>query len=303
MPSFVADISNDNLALFFALGSTLTFSGSSLLYAEYSRRISVLWMNSFKSLVAFVALLVTIPIFWGWHEISLGSLAAFFTSGLIGLNIGDLFLLSAFTRIGAVRTLILFGFQPIMTGALAYFFLGQTFDPHKLIAVFFMICCLFVFSLEKFRQSRQWEIHGLVYALLGVGLDSCGVMLSRIGFDQSPLVVPAEGHLYRCVGALIGFGVISFFRPIGLKEHFLRFQARDRGLMIMASLGGTYLALMLYLSAVRIGHLASIAGIGITGPMFATLLESLVHRRAPSRYLYIAFAFFLGGFYILWSVS
>ena len=303
MPSFLADIPNENLALFFALGATLSFSGSSLVYAEFSKRVSVLWMNTFKASVAFVALLVTIPLFWGWHSVSLPSFLSFLASGLLGLNLGDLFLLSAFTRIGPARTLILFGFQPVITGTLAYLFLGQTFNPHKLIAVFFMICCLFIFSLERFRQNRQWEIGGLLFALIGVSLDSCGVMLSRLGFDLSPQVVPPEGHFYRCVGALLGFAVIAFFRPIGLKENFQRFQTRDRGLLVMASLGGTYLSLLLYLSAVRIGHLASIAGISITGPMFATLLESLVHRRAPSRYLYIAFAFFLGGFYILWSVS
>ena len=84
----------------------------------------------------------------------------------------------------------------------------------------------------------------------------------------------AEGNFFHCVGALVGFAVIAQFRP-------------------------TYISLLFYLTTVKIGHLASIAGIAITGPIFATALECLAARKPPSRYLVVAFTFFAIGFYIL----
>jgi uncharacterized membrane protein len=116
----------------------------------------------------------------------------------------------------------------------------------------------------------------------------------------SPEITAMEGHFYRCLGALLGFAVISFtFQKVRLVQNFRLWTPRVRTLLIGASLGGTYLSLILYLSAVKIGHLASISSIAITGPMFATTLECLVQRKAPSRYLLVAFVFFCVGFLIL----
>ncbi len=162
-----------------------------------------------------------------------------------------------------------------------------------------MVLCLFTFSLERYRSEKNWELTGLFFALAGVCLDSCGVLLTRAAFNDSPQIAAMEGHFYRCLGALLGFAIISRFRPFAFAGVLEAMSRRGRLLVIAASLGGTYLSLLLYLSAVKIGHLASISAIAITGPMFATLLESVVHRKAPSAYLYVAFLFFAIGFYIL----
>ena len=292
-------MSAHHLSLLLALGSTLTFATSSLVYAEYSRRVSVLWMNCFKCAVAFAALVLTVPFATGWHAPSTTSLCALLLSGLIGLNVGDLFLLSAFAHLGVARTLVLFGFQPLFVGLAAHFLFGQAFDSRRLLAVLFLIGCLFTFSLERFRREKRWDLTGLIHALIGVSLDTCGVLLTRGAFDASPQIAPLEGNFYRCFGALLGFVVMARFRPIGFVSGFRRWETKGRVLLVTASLGGTYFALLFYLSALKIGHLASIAGIAITGPIFATALESVVQRKAPSRYLIVAFLFFSAGFYIL----
>ncbi len=292
-------LNNDSLALLLALGATLSFASASMIFAEYSKRISVIWMNCFKAVAAFAALAVTVPFLTGWHHAETRSIVGLLVSGWIGLNLGDLFLLSAFTRIGAARTLILFGFQPLMVGLGAYFLFGQKIPPERLIAVVFLIACLFTFSLEKYRQNKNWEIKGLLYALIGVALDTCGILITRASFGTSPEISPLEGHFYRCAGAIVGFAVLSFFRPFSFRKNFQEQPPQTKLILIGASLAGTYLSLALYLSAIKIGQLASIASIAITGPIFATILEHVIHRKAPSRYLLAAFVFFGVGFYIL----
>lgn len=257
-------------------------------------------MNCLKATIAFIALVAVSPAFIEWHSPTIFTLIGLLLSGLIGLNVADLCLLKAFTKLGVARTLILFGFQPLFVGIAAYYLFDQTMNPIRLLAVVFLIACLFTFSLERYRIEKRWEISGLGYALAGVGLDTCGILLTRASFGASPDVTPIEGHLIRCVGALGGFAIISIFRPIGLVKGFLAWPAKTRLLLIAASLGGTFLSLIFYLTALKIGHLASIAGVAITGPMLAAGLESLVHRRAPSPYFLVAFMFFGVGFAILW---
>lgn len=297
-------ISLQTYALFLALGSTLAFSASSLVYSEYSSRVSVLWMNCFKAFVAFCLLCLTIPLFFGgWHHAEPMVVALFIASGLIGLNIADLFLLNAFTKIGPARTLMFFGFQPLMIGIGAKFFFGQEMNPAKLLAVFFMIGCLFTLSFENYRVHKKWAISGLVIAFIAVALDACGILITRSAFEMTAEVTPIEGHFYRCIGALIGFAIMSMFRPLPLIKGFMQWSPRVRLLLLVASFGGTFLSLLLYMNAVKIGHLASLAGITITGPMFAASLECAIKRKWPSRYLLVAFGFFACGFYVLVASS
>lgn len=287
------------LALFMSLGATLIFATASLVYAEYARRVSVLWMNCFKACVCLGALAIAVPIIGGWHEITPFSLGALALSGLVGLNIADLFLLTAFTKLGAARTLILFGFQPLIVGVGAYYLFDQPLEGERFIAIIFLIACLFTFSLERFRREKRWEIAGLAFALIGVSLDSLGILLTRSAFQASPAVNAIEGNFWRALGAVAGFAVMSRFRPIPLISGFMQWPVRTRAIIALAAFAGTFLSLSLYLTAVRIGHLASLAGIAITGPMFATFLESVIHKKWPSKYLLVALGFFLAGFYVL----
>lgn len=65
-----------------ALAGNLCFSIASLAFTEYARRVTPLWMNATKALVALIALTLTVPLIgltvWNWH---LGLVLA--ASGLI----------------------------------------------------------------------------------------------------------------------------------------------------------------------------------------------------------------------------
>lgn len=301
------------------LGAALSFSSASLIFAKFSRSVSVIWMNAAKAFIAMILLLITLPIlFWAqghtsWLPPSDWATVLLLISGFIGLGIGDLFLLDAFIRIGVSRTLMLYGFQPLLLGLTGLLLFDQTFDTRRLIAIIFLIGCLVVFSLEKYRESKSWEIRGLTMAIIGVSMDSFGVILTRLAFENSKHTQPLEGHLIRCFGALAAYAMIAAFvhtkrrvtnstdrtPVVGLFSNFLRFDIKSRALILLGCFAGTYLSLCLYLTAIQIGHLASISAIAITGPMFAALLETLIHKRKPSKHLGLAFAFFLCGFTIL----
>ena len=96
---------------------------------------------------------------------------------------------------------------------------------------------------------------------------------------------------------------MSYFKQLPLVTEFKKLAPRTKALLVVASAAGTYLSLLLYLNAIKIGHLASISGIAITGPMFATAIECGLKRKLPSLYLLVAFIFFSAGFYVLLTNS
>jgi drug/metabolite transporter (DMT)-like permease len=288
------------LTILYALGANLFFSSASILFADYSRKVSSLWMNAFKASIAFIFFLISVPLFSGFNPIEFSSLGLLLLSGLLGLTIGDFFLFKAYASIGAGRTLMLYGFEPIMLGSVGFLVFSQTLDLYRFWGILFFMLCLLIFSLEARKTRGSWEIKGLLCALTGVFFDACGIVLTRLAFDQSPAISSFEANLYRFSGAVLGFIFIArFIRPIHLVRDFLKWAPSRRAMLVIASLCGTYVSLLLYLRAVQTGHLATISGIAITSPLFATLLECFIQRKWPSKYLWAALAAFACGFFIV----
>lgn len=286
--------------IYYALASNLTFSFAILIFTTFSLRTSVLWTNSFKALVAFVAFTITVIALGGWSPIPLTPVLMLLSSGLIGLAVGDMFLLKGFTLIGPSRTMVLFGFQPLFLGFFAQLLFDQKMDLHRFFAVLFLIACLVSFSYERYVQHKNWGLQGVAFALIAVMLDTVGILLTRSAFEAVPGLHAFEGNFYRCAGALIGFFILNqTYQKIDFIHHLVRLNAKTLGLILLGALLGTYLSLGLYLEAIKTGHLASISAIAITGPFFAAVFEHVYLKKWPTRSFVLAFVFFVLGFYFL----
>jgi drug/metabolite transporter (DMT)-like permease len=296
-------MSVENLGYFLALMANVTFAGASLIFAVYSQRVSASWMNAFKAFISWLVVFIPFVVLGGLQKTTPSALWPFMLSGFIGLCIGDYFLLSAFARMGPARTLTLFGFQPLIVAAIGSFFFHQDFGWYRFIAIFFMILCLCLFSLEAYKKTRQWELRGLFFAMSGMLLDTVGVFLTRWTFDHHPTLTPLEGHFLRCSGAVAGFIIIGMLRPTHLFREFWKLPTKGRWTVSMAAVLGTVIALVLYMWALQIGHLASITAIAITGPLFATIIESMYFKRRPSWYLLWATVSFVIGFLLMLKES
>lgn len=282
----------------FAVLANLFFAIGSQIYTHFTIKFSASWMNLIKALVALIAFGITITAMGGWHNISVSYFALLFVSGAIGLGIGDIFLLKAFKEMGPGRTLILFGFQPLILGSFGYFLFNQEVDSAKFLAIIFFILCLGTFSLESFKKSGHWQMAGILMAGLGMLLDACGVVITRYVFDHTE-ILPLEGNFYRCIGAVSVYLIIGQFSPINMGSRFKSLVPKEKAIVIVGSLFGTYLSLMFYLMALEKAHLASLSGIAITGTIFSNALECILAKKAPSKYLIISFCFFLLGMKIL----
>ncbi len=291
----------DLAAYLYAFSSVLTFSAAAIGFTYFTHKVSPLWMNIFKCLVSFAICLPLVLYLHGKVYWSIETAWPFYLSGFIGLNIGDWLLLSGYKRIGPARTLLLFGFQPFIAGGFSYLVWNETIYPIQLVAIFFFIICLFLFSYEKFKQKGTWEFSGLLFALSGVILDSIGVILTRYGFNQNPDLTGIEAQYIRTLAALVSFLIFVPFVRIGFMEGLRRLSLKERGVAVVASFFGTFLSLVFYMQAVKIGKLATVTSIVLTDPMISTLFESLWLRVWPSRYLWFALlSFFFAMFFLFY---
>jgi drug/metabolite transporter (DMT)-like permease len=291
--------------LLFALCANASFATASILFTEYSKRTSSTWMNFYKASVAAISFILTCWFLNLFRIIPGESFALLVVSGLSGLMIGDIFLLKAFVLLGSGRTLMVFGFQPIFLGIASKYLFGQTFEPLRLLAVIFLILCLFSFSFESFKAKGHWEVKGILFALIGVALDGAGVLMTRAAFEMVPELSPFYANCIRAVAAAGAFVLMSFIPKVGLNltEPFKTLLPLQRLWITVASFFGTFMSLSFYLIAVQNGHLASISAVAGTTPLFATLIETVLGKRKFSIYLAAGLLFFILGFAILTLVS
>ncbi|MCT4643244.1 MAG: DMT family transporter [Bacteriovoracaceae bacterium] len=283
-------------AYILALLANLSFAFGSQFFTHYSRRFSPIWMNVSKALVAAFAFCAIILLTSGFHEISLLNFGIFFLSGFIALGIGDIFLLKAFSKIGPGRTMLLFGFHPVIVGILSFFILGQIVPSRKLIGIVFFLACLFIFSLETFKKEGKWDVSGLIFAFLGMAFDAVGVLITRYAFDMNSNITSMEGNFYRCLGALCSYLLIRLFINFDYFGNLRKLETKSKFYVLIGALFGTTISLGLYLRAIQTAqNLATITAISITSVIFASSFECIWQKKYPSKYLLSAFVFFAIG--------
>lgn len=297
-------MSSQNGAYLLALTSAILFSGASVIFARFALSHSSLWMNLWKNTVAGAAFVLASGASLLFFGESLAALTApssayLVTSGMVGLAIGDLFLFGAYQRLGSARTIMIFSFSPIFLTIEGFLFFGQGLSLNQGIALLLMMACAWTISFEKFKAEGAWEWKGILFALVGVLLDNVGVVLSRMAFEESPGTSAFTANAVRAVGAVLPLLIIQRFKGEKVFRSFGGLDWRDRSLVVFAAFMGTFLSLSCWLTALKIGHIGSLAGVGSFNPVAASLWEWLLLRKRPTPYLLLAMALFLTGFFVL----
>lgn len=266
--------------------------------ADFTRRISSLFTNSYKTGIALIACTIALFAFNGWDFPPQKQAIAFLVSGVLGLGIGDIFLLKAFSMIGPGRTLMIFGFHPLFVSFIGYFVFNQPLGGTRLLPIALFLGCLFFSSLEKMKEEGRWNFKGFLFGFIGVMLDASGTLFTRLGFEGEELH-PLLSHWLRCLSALTVFLILNAVTKTPIIAPFKEFSKKDKMTFLFACFLGTFLSLWFHLTALRTGHLATISAISITGPIFITIIESFRARKLPTKYSIVALILFSVGFLIL----
>ena len=283
------------IAYSLALLANIIFAFSIQIFAHYSRKVSAIWMNYIKALVALCFFFLSILIMNWDFSFSTKVILLVVCSGLLGLGIGDLALLTALRDLGPGRAMMLFSFHPIITGILSYFIFNQHLSTNKMIAIFFMILCILVYSIESLKREGNWGGKGIFLVLTAVCLDSIGVMMVKEA-ELISKINTFEANFFRCIGAVSFFLIWCLIKPFDVWKGVKEQSFKSITIIIVGSFLGTFLALALVFKAyTSADNLAVISSINISGSIFAALFECLHKRKAPGRYLILSFLFMIIG--------
>ena len=285
----------NHLAYIYALLANLIFAFSVQIFTHYSRKVSAVWMNFVKALIALLLFSIAILVMNWDFSFSTKVVLLLFCSGLLGLGIGDLALLTALRDLGPARAMMLVAFHPIITGVLSYFIFDQYLSLNKMLAIVFMILCILVFSIESIKREGNWGGKGIALVLVAICLDAVGVMMLKEAKIESG-INPFEANFYRCLGAVSFFIIWCFFKPINLWNGFKEQSSKSVLIIVVGSFLGTFLSLALIFKAYMTSDsLATISSINISCSIFAALFECIHKKKAPGRYLIISFLLMIAG--------
>jgi drug/metabolite transporter (DMT)-like permease len=289
------------LGIWLALGSNISFASASIFFTKYGEKWGAVKMNYFKALVAFACFSVVNLVLGNSFDLAHNSWWLLVASGLIGLTIGDIFLIRAFTHLGAGRTLMIFGFSPLILAIMGYFFFGETLKQTQMLAILFLILCLLAFAWEQKKSQGHWGVVGISLALGGVFLDACGLVLTKNAMIHSPEMSVFEVNFIRSGVTVLAFFSWSLMKRKGLeiKKSFFHLAQKERIEIVAASFFGTVLSLSFYMKAIEIGPLATVSAVAGTSPLFATLFEIIRGRRSPTVSLFFAVICFICGVSLL----
>lgn len=172
-----------------ALGASLVWSFSSILFTLAGRQIGSESTNRIRLILAvlYLALAHLIlygepapihaePFRWGWLGVS----------GIVGLVLGDSSLFQAFVLIGPRRSMLLMTLAPVISALLAWIGLGETLRPIEWIAVLMTVGGIaWVVSENQAANGKnpgnRSQIVGVLFGLGGALGQAVGLVLSKEG--------------------------------------------------------------------------------------------------------------------------
>lgn len=154
-----------------------------------------------------------------------------------------------------------------------------------LVGIFFIFICIFFLSLDKLEGiDFRWKY--AFVALIGFTLDATGIVISKQAFELSPELSSSTANTYRILVAVILLAAVNLSQGIPLSTKDLG--RKTIGLLLISSLTGTFLALLLWMQAIKNGDPTVIAALGSLTPVYSAIYDYSIRKIWPSRYFFIA---------------
>ena len=156
-----------------------------------------------------------------------------------------------------------------------------------------------LFLIERNKLTGHWDYKSFLVAFAGVFFDAIGLALTREAYEASPELSSMSVNTIRCLGGLAGLILLSPKRYLSMTKDVMNLPVKSRSIILLASFIGTFLALYLYLDALKMAHVALLSSITITSPLWVSFLECLWEKKLPNKFQLVATSFFIIGFYFL----
>ncbi len=169
-----------------ALGTAVCWAACSFTFEVAGKRIG---SYSVTVIRLFLGFLMLIPVSWVLNGtifpggVPAHNLMLLSVSGLVGFVFADLCLFSAFVRISARITMVIYTTVPLMTGLLGWAFLGETLSIQQWGGILLTSAGVAFVLTQTSGQDRGWVLTrtGFTLALLGSLGQAAGLVIGKAG--------------------------------------------------------------------------------------------------------------------------
>jgi drug/metabolite transporter (DMT)-like permease len=264
---------------FAAIFVSLMWTVCSILFAAAGKRLGILSLNAYRTVIALGLLGTSHLILFGTlipgaNNMQWGVLAV---SGIIGLGIGDFGYFGALVNIGPRKGLLIMSTHPIFSLAAAYILLGEVPGPWSGLGIAVTLMGVFIVILEEGPNEEKIEEvkhvntispemwrKGVIYAFVGAIGQGLGFVLAKYGMEEaggsSTDLDPLSATLIRMIAACIFIWLVVIMS--GNFSHVRSKLAERKALKLAA--GGSFFGpfIGVWMSMVALSY--AIAGVAAT---------------------------------------
>lgn len=225
-----------------ALGTSLCFSLSSILFTSSGRELGSILVNRARLLLAILLVIVLHTILYGQPlPLDAGNERWFWLglSGFVGLALGDSSLFQAFILIGPRISMLMMALAPVMSVILAWVFLGEALSPMTILGIIVTVAGVLIVVGERRGGEKEAQVEptnrrryllGLLFGLGGGLGQAGGLVLSKLGLEGG---FPAlSGNLIRLIVAGITIWILAIANR-QLLSSYRELKAHPRSLMFL----------------------------------------------------------------------
>lgn len=251
-----------------ALITALLWSGTSIAFAEASKRVGPMYVNVTRMVFAVVYLVTTIIVIGAPVDLSLTQILNLVVSGFIGLVVGDTFLFKAYRLIGARISMLVMSLAPAIAALCAYFFLNETLPFLGVVGIFvtiFGVALVVLQGREVPTSDYKIDYTGIFYAFIGAVGQGVGLIFAKFAFNESDINA-FSATLTRILSALI-----IIYPLVKMTNRYNNpvkvFKENKKGLIytVVGSIIGPYLGITF--SLISVSH----TKVGIASTLMATV--------------------------------
>jgi|SRR3712207_2278962 len=268
-----------------ALLASMCWTLSSSAVERKGKSFSSVSMNFSRQITAFIAIGILISIF---NRSILNSRLEFSgvfflcMSGLIGFSVGDSFLMSAHTRIGAQLTLLIFSLSPVLAAILGVIVFGEVMSVRNLLGMLIVIVSIMLVIVRGGNSNLKvkGDPKGLLFAFVASVGQALGVILSKAGMTSLPPLVATE---FRLVGGIVGIIVICTLGRQWLDVRRIFTSRQGLTVNFFNSILGTTMGVVLSMFAIKYTKVAVASTLMSLSPIMIIPMNSLYFRERVTR--------------------
>lgn len=242
------------LGIMAALGTAVSWAVCSFTFEMAGRRIGSYSVTVIRLILGFLILL---PVSLALHgtpipeAVSGRSLVLLSISGLVGFVFADLCLFSAFVRISARITMVIYATVPLMTALLGRFFLGESLEPSQWAGIVLASAGVSLVLLQPPDSGRGWTLTrtGVLLAFLGSMGQAAGLVVGKAGLVGVSSVGATQIRLAAGAAAFIPITLL-----LGRTRRVVEAAGNLRAMkvLLLGTITGPVIGVTLSMTAIRL---------------------------------------------------